>query len=326
MKPIIAETGYGFVKGPDFNTLNIYIDARPLSDLAWESLESEIETALKLGAKLSFEIDFGLNEKPCFRDPASFFSRSIAVSLFENRVYKLYKEQIATIIVYRGNGNFKEAICQDVSLYTDFLEWKKEFFGEEDVTNQMFRLFSMELFMQYLHRLSAPLIDDIPLVALLDLGDSMRPSYQAELLSKTFFPYIIPGVKNACVHFNGFGWQDRGNLGFIGHKSLSIKEISPPTLGVVIPEIGKVPYDFFDKTIHRLVENGIGYQVFPESLMIESWQGLDSILVFSNTLSQEGRRMLQGFNAAAGQVVTVGDSLDLVDEIDSEKFIRSRGI
>ena len=48
MRPLIAETGYEFVKDPRFNTLNIYLDARPTSDLAWESVESEIATALKL--------------------------------------------------------------------------------------------------------------------------------------------------------------------------------------------------------------------------------------------------------------------------------------
>ena len=329
MKPIIAETGYEFAKGPNFNTLNLYLDGRSSSDLLWESLESEIETALKLGAKLSFEIDFGFSEeRALLRDPACFFSRGRAVTSFEERVYKPYREQIAAIILYRGSGSFKKTICQDAALNSDFLDWKVEFFEEEEVTDQMFRLFSMEIFMQYLHRLSAPLIDDVPLLALFDLADSMRPSFQAELLSKTFFPYIIPGVKGASIDFNGFGWQGRGSLGYVGHKPLSLIEIetAPPTLGIVIPEMGKVPYDLFDKTINCLVENGIAYRVFPESLMIESWHGLDQILVFSGTVSHEGRRMLQGFNAAAGQVVTVGDSLDLIDEIEVEKFIRSRGI
>lgn len=327
MKPIIAETGYEFAKGPNFNTLNIYLDGRPSSDLSWESLESEIATALKLGAKLSFEIDFGFfDERAQLRDPASFFSRGIAVNSFEERVYKPYKEQIAAIILYRGSGNFRESICQDAALYADFLDWRLEFFGNVDITNQMFRLFSMELFMHYLHRLAAPLIDDIPLLALFDLADCMRPSYQAELLSKSFFPYIIPGVKSSSIDFNGFGWQGRGNLGYIGHKPLPLIEADPPTLGIVIPEMGRVPYDLFDKTIKYLLENGVAYRVFPESLMIENWHGLDQILVFSDTVSQEGRRMLQGFNAAAGQVVTVGEALDLIDEIEIEKFIRSRGI
>ncbi len=327
MMPIIAETGYEFAKGPHFNTLNIYIDARPSSDLVWESLESEIETALKLGAKLSFELNFGFSEdRALLRDPISFFSRGIAINAFEERVYKPYKDQIATLILYRGSGDFKDSITKDASLYADFLEWKEEFFGSSETTHQMFRVFSMELFMQYLHRLAASLIDDIPLVALFNLSDSMRPSYQAELLSKTFFPYIFPGIKGASINFNGFGWEGQGNLGYIGHKPMAVIDEKSPSLGVVIPQIGRLPYDLFDKTINMLVENNIDYVIFPESLMIDSWHNLDQILVFSNFLTDEGRRMLQGFNAAAGQVVTVGKVLGLTDEISLSELIRSRGI
>ncbi len=327
MRPVIAETGYEFVKDKNFNTLNIYIDARPSSDLAWESLESEIEVAIKLNAKLSFELDFGFSEKKALlRDSAAFFSRGLAVNAFSERVYSKYKSQIAAIILYRGSGDFTDSISSDASLYTDFYEWKRAYFGEEALSKQMFRLFSMELLMQNLHRLSASLIDDVPLIALFDLKDTNRPSYQAELLSKSFFPYILPGVKHANSLFSGFGWQDSGDLGMIGHKSAPLIPRNPPFLGVVLPEMGKVPYDLFDQAVTLLNDSRIDYVIFPELLMIESWHGLDYILVFSEAVSREGRRMLQGFNAADGKVISVGEKLGLDDEILFEEFIRSRGI
>lgn len=323
MRPVIAETGYEFVKDRAFNALNIYIDARPTSCLAWESLETEIETALKLGAKLVFEIDLGFSEdRVHLRDPASFFSRGIGISQFEERVYKRYKEEISAIILYRGKGLFQ----LDEALRVDFLEWAKDLFGVEEPTQQMLRLFSMELFMQYLHRVSASLIDDVPLVALFDFADCLRPSYQAELLSQSFFPYILPGVKNALLSFKGFGWEGFGNLGYIGHKAILPVEKEAPTLGIVMPEMGAMPYDLFDEIIACLHEKNISYCIFPESLITDNWHGLDHILVFSESVTSEGRRMLQGFNAAAGQVITVGDSLGLLEEIDSQEFIRSRGI
>ena len=327
MRPLIAETGYEFVKDPRFNTLNIYLDARPTSDLAWESVESEIATALKLGAKLSFEIDLGFSEsKALLRDPAAFFSRGIAISTFEERVYQKYKEHITAIILYRGTGSFKGTIAQDASLYADFMMWKRELFKEESVSDHMMRLFSMELFMQVLHRIAAPLIDEIPLVALFDLADSSRASYQAEILSASYFPYILPGVKHSKIHFKGFGWGQPGNLGTIGHKYSPLIQKEPTNLGIVLPPIGSVPYDLFDEVIQELVKNKIDYSIFPETLMTENWHGLDHILVFSESVSSEGRRMLQGFNAAAGQVITVGESLNLAEEINSKEFIRSRGI
>ena len=327
MRPLIAETGYEFVKDKNFNTLNIYIDARPSSDLSWESLEFEIEVALKLNAKLSFELDFGFNEKKALlRDSAAFFSRGLAVNEFEGRIYKKYKNQISAIILYRGCGDFTDSISCDTALYTDFLEWKKSCFESQDLSKHMFRLFSMELLMQNLHRLSASLIEEIPLVALFDVKAIKSPSQQSELFSKLFFPYIFPGIKHSVSSFSGFGWQFGGDLGMIGHKSepLPIKKL--PFLGIVLPEMGKVPYDLFDQTLHLLNESSIDYVIFPELLMIESWHGLDYILVFSSVLTSEGRRMLQGFNAADGKVVTVGEGLGLVDEVQLQEFIRSRGI
>ena len=100
----------------------------------------------------------------------------------------------------------------------------------------------------------------------------------------------------------------------------------PRFLGVVLPEMGKVPYDLFDQTVSLLKDSRIDYVIFPELLMIESWHGLDYILVFSDAVSREGRRMLQGFNAADGKVISVDENLGLDDEILFEEFIRSRGI
>lgn len=326
MRPIIAETGYQFARDNKYNSLNIYIDARPEADLSWEMLKTEIDLALKLGARLAFEIDLGFSANALLRDPAGFFSRGIAISKFEEEVYKPYKDQISAIILYRGDAFFKEAICKDASLYADFLSWKTDLFGDELIVDQMYRIFSMELFMQYLPRVSAILIDDIPLVALFDLKDCLRPSYQAEILSKSFFPYIIPGVKNARIAFKGFGWEEPGYLGSIGKAPFLPPENGERTFGVALPEIGKMDYDLFDQTVSFLEKNNISYDVFPESLMTESWHGLNHILVFSETLSSEGIRMLRGFNAAGGEVVTIGESLGLVEETHLEEFVRSRGI
>ena len=274
----IAETGYAFVREKGYDAIKIYVDAKPTSDLLWESLETEIEMALKLGAKLAFEIDLGLSERGArFRDPAHFFSRGIGISEFEDRITRVYKKDIGAIILYRGKGKFS----LDAPLHADFLDSKREFFGDEKSSDHMMHLFSTELLMQYLHRTAAPLIDEIPLFAIFDFSEVVRPSYQAELLSQSFFPYIIPRVLGVKIPLNN----------------------SSATLGVVLPEVGKVPYDLFDEMVKEL--EGISYRIFPESLIPNSWHGLDQILVFSKSLTEEGRRMLKGFEAAEGKVIGV---------------------
>gem|GEM_PF-2595649 len=244
----------------------ILIDARPESDLNWKGVESEIEIALEMNQKLQIEFDFGFSH-PRLRDSAIFFSRDLAVTRFQESIYNSYKAEIEKIILYRG----KPLKLADF----DFPLWKEDFFVGLPQTDQMERLYSMELFMQYLHRLNAPLIDEIPLVVQFDLSEVGRSSYQKELLSQPFFSYITPDID----------------------KQLDA------TLGIVLPEMGKVDYDLLDTALKEL--EGAAYRVLPESLIVENWHGLDHLLVFSKSLTDEGKRMLKGFEAAEGRVIGV---------------------
>jgi hypothetical protein len=178
----------------------------------------------------------------------------------------------------------------------------------------------MEIFMRYLHRVAAPLIDEIPLLALIDLSGVKSEACQAELLSKIYFPYIMPAVKGSLINFSGFGWEGKGSEGVIGQRSYDVYQNEEPSVGVVLPELGALPYKDFDRVIKHLFEKSIHYKIIPESLLTDMWYGIDKLIVFTSALSAEGLRMLKGFNAAAGLVVTYGDSLNLIDEISFSDF------
>jgi hypothetical protein len=322
MKPIIAEAPYQFAKDPKFNTINIYIDARPESDLSWDSLEVEIQTALKLKAKLSFEIDLGLTEdRPLFKDTKSYQTRALAIASFEERVYVPYKENITSIIMYRGKADFKVAIFQDAALEDDFNIWKSDFFPDKEVSEHILRLFSMEIFMRYLHRVAAPLLDEIPVIALIDFSDIKERAYQAELLSMNFFPYIVPGIRGSLINFLGFGWDQQGRKGSIGRLSYEPLNDLEPNIGVVLPETGLSSYEDLNEVLSIFEDLKLSYKIIPESLLTDMWFGIDHLVVFSSAISSEGIRMLHGFIAASGEVVVFGDSLNLVDEISFTDFV-----
>jgi hypothetical protein len=322
MKPIIAEAPYQLAKDSRFNTINIYIDARPESDLSWDSLEVEIQTALKLNAKLSFEIDLGLKaDRPQFKDAKTYQTRALAIASFEERVYQPYKENIASIIMYRGSADFKIAIFQDAILEDDFNAWKSDFFPEKEVSEHMLKLFSMEIFMRYLHRVAAPLLDEIPVIALIDLSEVKERACQAELLSKTFFPYIIPGIRGSLVNFSGFGWDQSGVNGSIGRVFFEPTKDLEINIGVVLPETGLSSHEDLNVVLGLFEDLKLSYKIIPESLLTDMWFGIDHLVVFSSAISSEGIRMLQGFIAACGEIVVFGDPLNLMDEISFNNFI-----
>lgn len=62
------------------------------------------------------------------------------------------------------------------------------------------------------------------------------------------------------------------------------------------------------------------YRIIPERFLNEKWMELDYLYVFSRFVTPRGRRMLQGFCAAGGIVVTEGELLGLANEIGAEGF------
>lgn len=276
----------------------ILIDAGPKNDLKWPTLESEIEMTLKEFDSLSFAFDFGFDPDHFnFKDEITFFSLSIAVGEFIKRVSEPFGDKVKEILFYRGRGDFSRSILQKQYLYHAFVEWKEEYFSDKALHPHMLRLFSIQMMMQYLHQLAAPIPDGPKLIVQLEGLDDMRPSEALELSSDEHFSYI--------------------------HLDQNVDEEA--TIAIVLPQIGKVDYTSMDKIILFFKAQGIRYRVIPEKLLTEKWCGIDELVVISHTISQEGLRMLQGFNAAMGSVIWMGEEMDGIEGTSFEKRFGAEG-
>lgn len=273
----------------------ITIDAGSKSTLKWPSLEFEIENHLKTNETLSFAFDFDFDpEEFNFKDEITFFSLSIAVGEFIRRVADPFTGKIKRICLYKGKADFSRAILRYQTLYQSFIDWKEENFAHQAINPHLLKLFSIQLMMQYLHQLAAPLPDDIDIFVQIEGLDSLRPSERVELISDEHFSYItLDRAKN-----------------------------NEATIGVVLPQIGQVNYDVLDQILLTLDGQNISYRVIPEKLLTEKWCGIDELIVISRAVSTEGIRMLQGFNAAMGSVIWIGDA---IEGIEGESFERRFG-
>lgn len=274
--------------------LPILIDASPKSTLKWPNLESEIEMLLKQGNSLSFAFDFGFDPLNFnFKDEITFFSLSIAVGEFIRRAIDPFLEKRIDVCLYKGRGDFSRAILQNKMLFHAFSEWRSGYFPEEALNPHLLRLFSIQLMMQYLHQLAAPIPDVVETYVQIEGLEMLRPSERYELLSEEHFSYIAlsPIVENEA------------------------------SIGIVLPTMGRVDYDGLDHMIRALDERQLCYRVIPEKLLMEKWCGIDELIVLSDTLSAEGIRMLQGFNAAMGTVIWLGDEIEgIVGEAFEKRF------
>lgn len=278
----------------------IHLDAHQKSDLRWPYLEKELDGALGVDRPLSFEFDFKMEgDSYNFFDQIGFFSLSIAIAEFNKRIAPRCHERIGEICLYRGNGDFSKAVLRHKGMFEAFHTWRGDVFGNAPFEAHQLRLFSIKILLEYLHRLSSSLPEDAPLFVRLDLSDVERPVHLSELMSLEFYPCIQAIVEAKWPIYKG----------------------DEASIGLVLPPIGSSYSEEIDRIMRTLYEVNLPFRMVPENLMIELWNGIDDLIVLSDAMSKEGIRMLRGFNAASGNVVVVGKSLDLNPETSLDTFL-----
>lgn len=288
-----------FVSSRGEEAVVIKLDCSPSSSLAWDF--SVFDRLASSGKKITLSLFFDLSlEETNFHNQSLFAARLFALEYLYKNVLLPYEPHILSLSFYEGPFDFTPSLRKFSnlsSLYSDYLQ---------DIdfqdTPHLRRLFSLELLMVYLHRLSASIPSEIFSFVLLEMPKKARKSEMAEFLSKEYFPYIYPGASNAPSLFEGVGWKN--NLGLHGYFGLpdSFSKKEEPQVGVALPIKGSIDYSLVDELLQKLEEEGIPFRIFPETLLVESWGGLEKIYIFPETLGLETKRHLQGFIAAEGVV------------------------
>ncbi|MCH9613113.1 MAG: hypothetical protein S4CHLAM102_16180 [Chlamydiia bacterium] len=269
----------------------IRLDLSANSPLNWE-----VEP--KDGIPILWCLDFGFDRPGLsFTNQIVFGSHLLAMESFCEKVLPAWVEETHGVLMYRGNGLFHDQIASDLQLGEHLDELRGQLSEDISLTRSEY-LFSINLLMEYLHRLGSRLPEEVQ--GYVDLQLEGGRSVKAQLLSKERFAHI---------------WQ--------------LGEEADVQVGVCLPpdgEFNREVDEAFESILIRLEELGIAYRVIPEGLIFEEWSGIDHLVVIGQVLSFDGRRNLRGFNAAGGNVVYWGEPLDLVYEEPFEAFCqRSKG-
>ena len=289
-----------------YNAVNILLDATDDSKLDFLSKQDQIEAAIAQKKKLFFEFQFGMDSiTHNFKDQMAFFGYSIGITTFINTVYEKYRDHVEGVFLYRGAGDFRKAIESHLELR----ELREDFCrGLSGDLAHFEYVFSIQILMEYLHRLAAALDDELSLHVLLNLKGISSASKQAEMLAAYTFPYIKPAVKGAQIPHNGLGWEKgRSQVGYVGSSIENYSLTDVANVAILLPELGRVPYSDLDAEIAKLNESGVSYKIIPEDMLNQSWHLIDDLMVFEELVSSEGKRMIDGFIAAGGRVKKMGD-------------------
>lgn len=142
---------------------------------------------------------------------------------------------------------------------------------------------SLEDFADFLHHIAAELPEELPSFALFDcVGDPLQ-------FSKEIFPHIHLGFR-------------LGPIGALTWGNRLIPKRYDQRVGVALPLREKgLQFDMVDPCL-----KGGAYRLINEPYLTEEWDDLDEIIIFKDFISPRGRRMLQGFEAAGGQIKEFG--------------------
>jgi hypothetical protein len=271
--PLIGERG---------NTVLIPLPARLEDEMKWRAERALAQEALKNGQFIFWEFDFGWSDERVFlSDQASFLSFTLAIEHFVKTLWIEFENVTLGVALYRGNLSALKGPG-----------WEEEF-SLEDSDGSL--LSSTAFFARYLQKLASYLPDAVLPFALFDASSLKSQAQVAQLLSKERFPHLHLAVKGASLPLGGLTWEEGDSITWGAGESSA--------LGVVFPRDSYCSPSVLERLDLIFSTLSSPFRVVYEPFLTEHWDGLDQLLVLSEAVSPQGKRMLQGFCAAGGEVL-----------------------
>lgn len=288
-----------------FEAVSVRIDAGLNSDLQWKAAAEKAREQISRGLRLFWELDFGLAEG--LRYPLShasqFMSFKLALDHFRNAFWPEFGPHTCGISLYRGSLDFTCHFLWDADQEKGFDEWLADR-GETEITGTLRQLFCRDAVVEYLSLLANQLPRELMSCLMLDASGIEDPVQEAYLLSKEHFSCFLCFVKGGKLPREEFGWETAaGTMGFLGTKMPESELMETPKTGICLPtQLSPRDYGLIRKTLEGLESS---FRLLPESLIAAEWEGLDRIFFPEGKLSRAAERMLIGFSAAGGEIISV---------------------
>lgn len=200
-------------------------------------------------------------------DPVVFQAFGQAIDHFVKTLWEEFKEETLGVVLYRGTIDFADRFI-----------WPLEHLEECGQSSVSYAT----VFAAYLHRLLSFFPDVVQPFCLFDTSGCGSRSRLAQLLSKERFEHI--------------------------HLSLSATQTSE--LAICLPHddyLTDEQLDRLDQVMAELQSQGAAYRIISESRLAQEWDGIEKLLILPEAVSPMGRRLLQGFEAAGGEILSVGE-------------------
>jgi len=191
------------------------------------------------------------------------------------------------VVLACTNGRFSEIFSSSERIDETFKESGLEY-----------ELFCAKLFSEYLHRLASALPEDAEPTLLVDIVDKENFAELVLLFCKRRFEHFVLLFPNIVLPIEG-----------------------EAPIAISLPQDELYNPQTFVELFQKL--QGRQFKCIPEELLNEHWVGVDYLIVDPESLGPSGKRMLYGFEAAGGQIISTRGPLGFAIETSFEEFLRS---
>lgn len=303
------------------NTITrIYLNATSQSDIVWRSEQERADAIVEAAGKILWEFDFGCMNPRGFRlqDALQWNTHKLTVDHFTTSIWPKYKNVTAGISLFQGPLEWIHHLYWDEAQKEHFERWKRvsripgvsscclKTASLDEQHRHILSLYAIEQLSDYLHRLSAYLPDDATAFASFD-AESTRIWRIAQALSRERFPYILTDTTHPAISSLQRRVDEREKIA-----------ICLPQDEYLTQESGEV----WESIYRELQKRSLSFRVIPEIFIAEDWADLEEIVVMTGSLSEFGRRQLQGFSTSGGKIIFYGELLELPNATPWNEWIR----
>lgn len=259
----------------------IHLEASLKASLDWRKEIIAAKSIIEQGSKILWKIDFGLFDRLQYplSSQQQFQGLRLAIEHFQSEIWSQLVEGSFGVVLYEG------ALDSILNLNFEGIQtWALERFENSNVTEINIEdpflrtLFCRDVALDYLKQLASQMPFGVDCFIQPQIAAPLSPVQQAIFLNEECY---------RPLQFLEHNINLSANIG-----------ICLPSITCYYPE----SHHQLDTAIHQLMSQGLPYRFVAEEALITSIEGLDELYVTPLTLSQQGKRMLQGFIATGGQV------------------------
>lgn len=133
-----------------------------------------------------------------------------------------------------------------------------------------------------------------------DASHIQDPIHFANMMLKFARAGFKTAFKNPPFSTDSLVWEEgcsRG--GYIGSDVSKREKAEDAKVGIVVTDL----IEEEKKALLQLIEDGVAFRIIPEERLTTEWDGIDEMIV-GEQVGPLTRRMLQGFEAAGGRIVS----------------------